>query len=134
MKRFITTKLFLSALLAMVFVSSCDNDFAELNLDPDGATSTTPGQLFSKALISSSRVDMEPRTNYFHGFMQYGFNGFLVWYQLQPQRWYFSRYFNSMYTQPIKNITYLIMNLRMTRRQPIQWQRQGSGRYFCFKN
>ena len=108
MKRFITTKLFLSALLAMVIVSSCDNDFAELNLDPDGATSTTPGQLFSKALISSSRVDMEPRTNYFHGFMQYGFNGFWSGTNYNLSDGISSRYFNSMYTQPIKNITYLI--------------------------
>ena len=51
---------------------------------------------------------MEPRTNYFHGFMQYGFNGFWSGTNYNLSDGISSRYFNSMYTQPIKNITYLI--------------------------
>lgn len=108
MKRFINIKLFFTLFLAVGIVSSCDDGFGELNLDPDAITSVTPGQLFSKALISSSRVDMEPRTNYFHAFMQYGFNGFWSGTNYAISDGIISRYFNSMYTSPVKNITFLI--------------------------
>ncbi len=108
MKKFINIKLFFVVLIALGVVSSCDDGFDELNLDPDAVTSVTPGQLFSKALISSSRVDMEPRTNYFHAFMQYGFSGFWSGTNYNISDGIVSRYFNGMYTSPIKNIVFLI--------------------------
>ena len=112
MKRFINIKLFLTVFMAIGIISSCDDGFGELNLDPDAVTSVTPGQLFSKALISSSRVDMESRTNYFHGFMQYGFSGFWSGTNYNISDGIVSRYFNSMYTSPIKNIVFLIDQFR----------------------
>lgn len=108
MKKLINIKLFLATLMTLGIVTSCDDGFGELNLDPDAVTSVTPGQLFSKALIHGSQVDMEPRTNYFHGFMQYGFSGFWSGTNYLISDGIASRYFNSMYSRPIKNTVFLI--------------------------
>ncbi|MDN5200670.1 SusD/RagB family nutrient-binding outer membrane lipoprotein [Fulvivirgaceae bacterium BMA10] len=112
MKKYINIKTFMIGVIFMGIISSCDNDFADVNLDPDAVTSVNPGQLFSKVLINSSRVDMEPRTNYFHAFMQYGFSGFWSGTQYVISDNIVARYFNGMYRSPIKNVVFLIDQLQ----------------------
>lgn len=118
MKRIYTTLLLLSG-LAM----GCKKDLISTNVDPNNVSSVDPSLIFSAVLVGSTAndvssnpgtydMDMEPRTNYCHAFMQYGYSSFWSGTTYALSDAISSAYWNSFYTTVIKNIEYLMPILK----------------------
>lgn len=103
----ILRKYFILSVLLSVAVA-CDDDFGSFNLDPDAVTDVDPGMLFSQTQVEYSAMDMEPRTNYCHAFMQYGYSDFWSGTEYSLSDGISSRYWNSFYSRVVKNLEYVI--------------------------
>ncbi|WP_428329776.1 SusD/RagB family nutrient-binding outer membrane lipoprotein [Mucilaginibacter sp.] len=103
-------------ILALLFtattITSCTKDFAKYNLNPDAVTSIDPGALLSDALVKTSDQDMEPRTNYCHAFMQYGYTSFWSGTTYVESDGIGSRYWNNFYRPVLNNLEYVIPVLK----------------------
>ncbi|MEN7547504.1 SusD/RagB family nutrient-binding outer membrane lipoprotein [Rapidithrix thailandica] len=97
--------------ILLAFLFSCDKDFGDFNLNPDAVTQVDSKLLFSDAMVSTSAMDMEPRTNYFHAFMQYGFSGFWSGTNYNISDGIVQRYWNNFYQNPVKTIEFAINQL-----------------------
>jgi len=101
-----------ASIILTQLLTSCKKDFAAYNQNPDGVSSVKPGLLFSNALVTSSTQDMEPRTNYCHAFMQYGYSQFWsgTTYLLSDN--ISSRYWNNWYNPIVRNLEFIIPELK----------------------
>jgi len=105
-------------LLLLLFIvpcfTACKKNLGEFNLDPDAVSSVQPGLIFSNVLVNTSAMDMEPRTNYCHAFMQYGYSGFWSGTDYVLDDGIASRYWSNFYgntsttSSVIKNLEYVI--------------------------
>ncbi|WP_183558956.1 SusD/RagB family nutrient-binding outer membrane lipoprotein [Mucilaginibacter sp. SP1R1] len=102
----------LSFLFIAAVITGCTKDFAKYNLNPDAVTSIDPGALFSDALVKTSDQDMEPRTNYCHAFMQYGYSSFWSGTTYVESDGISSRYWNNFYRPVLNNLEYVIPVLK----------------------
>jgi hypothetical protein len=104
-------KLFLLLLMALAPLA-CTKDFAKYNLNPDGVTAPNLAYMFSDAQVKTSGLDMEPRTNYCHAFMQYGYSGFWsgTTYSLSDD--IAKRYWNNFYIPVLQNLEYILPQLK----------------------
>jgi hypothetical protein len=102
----------LGFLFIAAVITSCTKDFAKYNLNPDAVTSVDPGALFSDALVRTSDQDMEPRANYCHAFMQYGYSSFWSGTTYLVSDDIGSRYWNNFYRPVLNNLEYVIPVLK----------------------
>lgn len=91
---------------------ACTKDFAKYNLNPDAITTGNPGYLFSDALVSTSSVDMFPRTAYCHAFMQYGYANDWPGTAYVATDDVSQRYWNNFYRPALNNLEYVIPVLK----------------------
>ncbi|MDB5013388.1 MAG: hypothetical protein JWQ25_1590, partial [Daejeonella sp.] len=106
-----TKKLIVILIVTCLFVA-CTKDFPSYNLNPDAVTKVEPWLLFSDAQVKTTAMTMEPRTNYCHAFMQYGYSGFWsgTTYSLSDN--ISSRYWNSFYSEVLKSLQYSLNEMR----------------------
>ena len=99
-------------LIAILAIISCKKQLIDYNQNPDGVSSVAPGLLFSNALVSSSNQDMEPRTNYCHALMQYGYSDFWSGTTYSLSDGISSRYWNNWYNPVDRNLEYILPELK----------------------
>ncbi|MBD1366805.1 SusD/RagB family nutrient-binding outer membrane lipoprotein [Mucilaginibacter sp. ZT4R22] len=104
-------KLLLLLLMALTPLA-CTKNFAEYNLNPDGVTTPQPAYMFSDALVKTSGLDMEPRTNYCHAFMQYGYNDFWSGTSYTLSDDIARRYWNNFYIPVLQNLEFIMPLLK----------------------
>ncbi|MDN5289404.1 MAG: Starch-binding associating with outer rane [Mucilaginibacter sp.] len=102
----------LGLLFSAAVITGCTKNFAKYNLDPDGITSVDPGALLSDALVKTSDQDMQPRANYCHAFMQYGYSSFWSGNAYVSADGISSRYWNNFYRPVLNNLEYVIPVLK----------------------
>ena len=102
----------LGLLFIAAIIAGCTKDFAKYNLNPDAVTTIDPGALLSDALVKTSDQDMEPRTNYCHAFMQYGYTSFWSGTTYVENDGISSRYWNNFYRPVLNNLEYVIPVLK----------------------
>lgn len=107
-----TIKKVFALLCTVALLPACTKDFAEYNLNPDGVSTPQPAYLLSDALVRTSQADMEPRTNYCHAFMQYGYSDFWsgTTYALSDD--IARRYWNNFYIPVLQNLEYVLPLLK----------------------
>jgi len=101
-----------SILFITLVLVSCKKDLTSYNQNPDGVSSVKPGLLFSNALVNSSAQDMEPRTNYCHAFMQYGYSAFWSGTTYSLSDAISSRYWNNWYNPVVRNLEFILPELK----------------------
>lgn len=97
--------------IAFVLVS-CKKNLISYNQNPDGVSSVKPGLIFSNTLVASSTQDMEPRTNYCHAFMQYGYSAFWSGTTYSLSDGISSRYWNNWYNPIVRNLEFILPELK----------------------
>jgi hypothetical protein len=106
----------LKHIIVILFIApvllSCKKNLANYNQNPDGVSAVKPGLLFSNALVTSSTQDMEPRTNYCHAFMQYGYSDFWSGTTYSLSDGISSRYWNNWYNPVVRNLEFVIPELK----------------------
>ncbi len=117
MQKHIYHKLLLLLFIAPFF-AACKKNLGEYNLNPDAVGSVQPGYVFSNVLVNTSAMDMEPRTNYCHAYMQYGYSGFWSGTTYKSDDGIGSRYWSNFYgntsttSSVIKNLEYVISQVK----------------------
>jgi hypothetical protein len=104
-------KLLLLVLMALAPLA-CTKDFADYNRNPDGASTPNPAYMFSDALVKTSGLDMEPRTNYCHAFMQYGYSDFWSGTDYVLSDDIARRYWNNFYIPVLQNLEFILPLLK----------------------
>lgn len=100
-------------LLLMAFAPlACTKDFAEYNTNPDGVKEPNLGYMLSDALVKTSQLDMEPRTNYCAAFMQYGYSDFWSGTDYTLSDDIGRRYWNNFYIPVLQNLEYIVPLLK----------------------
>jgi hypothetical protein len=102
----------LSIFFITAVITGCTKNFAKYNLNPDGITTVDPGALLSDALVKTSDQDMQPRANYCHSFMQYGYSSFWSGTNYIESDGIGSRYWNNFYRPVLNNLEYVIPVLK----------------------
>ncbi|OOQ57017.1 SusD/RagB family nutrient-binding outer membrane lipoprotein [Mucilaginibacter pedocola] len=104
-------KIVVLALMAFAPLA-CTKDFARYNANPDGVASPNLGYMFSDALVKTSQLDMEPRTNYCAAFMQYGYSDFWSGTNYMQSDDIARRYWNNFYIPVLQNLEYILPLLK----------------------
>lgn len=107
----IRSKLILLLLCALAPMA-CTKDFADYNLNPDGTATPQPAYMFSDALVKTSGLDMEPRTNYCHAFVQYGYSDYWSGTNYVLSDDIGRRYWNNFYIPVLQNLEFILPLLK----------------------
>lgn len=91
---------------------ACTKNFAEYNVNPDGVKTPNLGFMLSDALVKTSQLDMEPRTNYCAAFMQYGYSDFWSGTAYSLSDDIGRRYWNNFYIPVLQNLEYIVPRLK----------------------
>ena len=103
--------------------AGCKKDLVSTNVDPNNTSSVDPGLLFSGVLVSTTAnqvssspgsysMNMEPRTNYCHAFMQYGYISSWSGTNYLDVDGVASPYWTDFYSTVVKNLEYLLPVLK----------------------
>lgn len=122
------------AFLLIAFLQvACTKDFAKYNLNPDGVTTAQPAYMLSDALVKTSAVDVETRTNYCHAFMQYGYSDFWSGTTYSLSDGVSSRYWNNFYIPVLQNLEYIVPILKNKTDMPTTYAAARIWRVFIYQ-